>query len=330
VSAGSFITLGGASVDCTSLGEINAVATAGQNISLTSGSNLFLNSAGGIANAAFINGGLAVDYTGKVLEFLPNVSVLEGQIVGLSTINSQPYPPPFSGTISSITNASAFVEVTATGGITASAASGQTIDITTDDLLVLNGLSQVTINNGITINSTGHIQTFELGAGSAVVGELVNVSTINGATPGLVWAAGGTYNNPNVTIPINTETLISYQSITTFSTTSKYLIMVQFNGTEVSPGNIYATIGRSALVPTAANTTNLSNRTSALSNNIAGNGLHMWVESSSSSFHTIVCHVVDTPGAIGTFYYSLWIRSATGITSLTTELGVITVLQVAP
>jgi hypothetical protein len=332
VSAGSFITLGGASVECTALGEINAIAASGQNISMTSGNNLNLNSAGGIANAIFMNGGLTVDYTGSVLEFAPQsgTSIIQGQIVGLSTINAQPYPPPFSGSISSITNGTGFVEVNAAGAITVSPASGEIIDITTDDSLVLNGLNQVVINNGITVDSTGHILDFLLDGSSNVVGQITRVSTINGQTPGLVWAAGGTYSNPNVTIPTNTNTLISYQSITTFSTTSKYLVMVQFNGTEVSPGNIYATIGRSSLVPTDANTTNLSDRVSPLTTFISGNGLHMWVESSSSSFNTIVCHVVDSPGAIGTFYYSLWIRSATGITSLATELGIITVLQVAP
>lgn len=332
VSAGSFITLGGASVACTSLGEINAISASGQDINLNSGNNLRLNSAGGLANAIFMNGGLTVDYTGSVLEFAPQpgTAIIQGQIVGVSTINAQPYPPPFSGSISSITNGTGFVDVTPAGAINVSAASGQLIDITTDDILVLNGLSQVTINSGVTVDSTGHKLTFDLGAGSAVVGQISNVSTINGQTPGLIWEAGGTYSDPNVTVPANTNTLISYQSITTFSTTAKYLIMVQFTATEVAVGNIYATLGRSALVPTAANTTNLSDRASALTNSIAGNGLHMWVESSSSAFTTIICHAVDNPGSIGTFYYSLWIRSAPGITNLATELGTVTVLQVAP
>jgi hypothetical protein len=231
VSAGSFITLGGASVECTSLGEINAIATAGQNISLTSGNNLNLNSAGGVANAIFMNGGLTVDYTGKVLEFAPNpgTSAIEGQIVGLSTINGSVYPPPFTGTISSITNASSgFVEITATGGITASAVSGQLIDITTDDILVLNGLSQVTINNGITVDSTGHKLTFDLGAGSAVVGELINVSTINGVAYNPTPYIAQYYNSANQNFPTGT-TVVTYDSTQSWNNTGGYI--THTNGT---------------------------------------------------------------------------------------------------
>ena len=231
VSAGSFITLGGASVACTSLGEINALATAGQDINITSGSNLRLNSAGGVANAIFMNGGLTVDYTGKVLEFAPNpgTSAIEGQIVGLSTINGSVYPPPFSGAISSITNSSSgFVEITATGGITASAVPGQLIDITTDDILVLNGLSQVTINNGITVDSTGHKLTFDLGAGSAVVGELINVSTINGSpVNNVVYQA--TYYKTTAQNLVSGNTDITFDGTGAWNNTGGYI--THTNGT---------------------------------------------------------------------------------------------------
>ena len=480
VSAGSFITLGGATVDCTSLGEINALANAGQNISITSGNNLNLNSAGGIANAIVMNNGLTVDYTGSVLEFAPQsgTSIIQGQIVGLSTINAQPYPPPFSGTISSITNGTGFVEITPAGAINMTATAGEniTIDNTGGSLIVVSDDINL---NGLQVGITGQDLNFPLGVGSAVVGQITNLSTINGApwntpgptgptgppgpstsfypyqadsgaTPGsghiswsnfasqvastyirvnhidqdtvdidiflnliiqgtklilqdanvsnnyqtwtvsgtptyntgsgyaqypvtlvasggtsqfannhqiilavtgipgptgpagptgptgptgpasVAWVAGGTYSNPNITVPAATNTLISYQSITTFSTTSKYLIMVQFNGVETTAGNIFATIGRSSLVPTAANSTNLSNNSSALTNALSGNGLHIWAESSSTSTTTIICHVVDNPGSIGTFYYSLWVLSTPGISNLATELGTVTVLQIAP
>jgi len=167
------------------------------------------------------------------------------------------------------------------------------------------------------------------GSGVAVVTNAAGVYNVNVPTP-ITWLAGGDYSNPNITVPVNTNTLISFQTITTTTTTGKYLIMAQFNATATAVGNIFATIGRSTASPTAANTTNLTDRVSALTNNISGNGLHMWVESSSTTATTIICQVIDTPGAIGTYYYSVWVRNAGGIATLTTELGNLSVLKILP
>lgn len=142
------------------------------------------------------------------------------------------------------------------------------------------------------------------------------------------WLAGGSYSNPNVLVPLATNTLITSQSIVTTTSTAKILILATFEGTTIAAGTIFMTIGRSTLPPTAATTINLANGVSPLTNAINGNGLSMWGSGFNTSRFTAYASVVDTPGAPGTYYYSVWAYDTAAITSTASELTNLTVLQV--
>ena len=147
-------------------------------------------------------------------------------------------------------------------------------------------------------------------------------------TVSISWLAGGSYSNPAITFAASSNTLIASQSITTSTSTAKILILGTFEATATAPALIFMTIGRSTSSPTAANTINLTDRVSALTNSLSGNGLAMWRASSSSSQFTAYASVVDTPGTPGTYYYSLWGRDNATIVDVTTELVNLTILQV--
>jgi hypothetical protein len=209
------------------------------------------------------------------------------------------------------------------------------------------------INSGIILTTntitTNLMSTFTLNAI-----EIANLSTINGApyrpstfteasissltvssindnqVQGPVWASGGTYSNPNVTFTANTNTLISYTSTTTTTSTAKNMIFATFEATTTATGTIYMTIARSVIPPTAVSSFNLTNGTSALTNAINGNGLSMWGSAFNTSRLTAYASVVDTPGAPGTYYYSIWGYDTAAITTTTSELTCLTVLNVAP
>ena len=159
----------------------------------------------------------------------------------------------------------------------------------------------------------------------------LTVSTINNnQVQGPVWKAGGTYSNPNVTFSTNTNTLISYTSTTTTTSTAKNMIFATFEATTTATGTIYMTIARSVIPPTAVSSFNLTNGTSALTNAINGSGLSMWGSAFNTSRLTAYASVVDTPGAPGTYYYSVWGYDTASITTTTSELTCLTVLNVAP
>ena len=188
-------------------------------------------------------------------------------------------------------------------------------------------LNATAINTLSTINGAPYRPSTFTGASVSSL----TVSTINGnRVQGPVWASGGTYSNPNVTFTANTNTLISYTSTTTTTSTAKNMIFATFEATTTATGTIYMTIARSAIPPTAASSFNLTNGTSALTNAINGNGLSMWGSAFNTSRLTAYASVVDTPGAPGTYYYSVWGYDTASITTTTSELTCLTVLNVAP
>ena len=159
----------------------------------------------------------------------------------------------------------------------------------------------------------------------------LSVSSINDQlVQGPVWAAGGTYSNPNTLFAAGSNTLISYTSTTITTSTAKNMIFGTFEATTTATGTIYMTIARSEQPPTAVSSFNLTNGTSALTNAINGPGLSMWGSAFNTSRLTAYASVVDTPGAPGTYYYSLWGYDTASISTTTTELTCLTVLQVAP
>ena len=146
-----------------------------------------------------------------------------------------------------------------------------------------------------------------------------------------IWKSGGEHDNPNVLLPASTNTLIRTETITTTTTTAKYLILASFEGTSSVNGTIYMTIGRSTNAsPTATTTINLANRVSALTNSINGNGLSMWRSQYNTANLSAYASVVDTPNFIGNVQYSLWALDTAPITNTGSELANLTILQVLP
>jgi hypothetical protein len=169
---------------------------------------------------------------------------------------------------------------------------------------------------------------------SGATGLTGNVGATGQTGPTLApsWLSGGQFSNPNVTFANQTNTLITSQSVTSSSASAKLLIMGSFTATSAASALFYFTFGRTAGAtgtPPQSNTVNLSDRSSNLSVNIAGNGLSMWRAQSSSSSFTAYASVVDTPGP-GNYTYSAWGRTAaaSGITDTTAELSNLTILQV--
>jgi L-asparagine transporter-like permease len=152
-----------------------------------------------------------------------------------------------------------------------------------------------------------------------------------GATgPSINWLSGGEYADPNVVIPAATNTLITSQSVITTTSTSKILIMATYVNIATASAPFYMTIGRSTASPTPANTINLANRISPLTNSLFGTGLSMWATQEASARVTANAFVIDTPGSAGTYYYSLWGRSTVTLTDPNAELANLAILQVLP
>jgi hypothetical protein len=251
----------------------------------------------------------------------------------VSTINGAPYGIEPS----SISKAASVVAVDAGGSIfiSTNALPSSDVNITADRFVNVNAtlfncpteanLPQIT---GLSsINGVPYSQsTFTQASISSLT-----VSTINGnKVQGPVWRAGGTYSNPNVTFTANTNTLITYTSTTTTTSTAKNMIFASFEATTTATGTIYMTIARSVSTPTAVSSFNLTDGTSALTNALNGNGLSMWGSAFNTSRLTAYASVVDTPGAPGTYYYSVWGYDTASITNTTSELTCLTVLNVAP
>jgi hypothetical protein len=203
----------------------------------------------------------------------------------------------------------------------------------TNTSIVPSGGNTLTINStgtaGVTtLNTLAGALTLAAGSGISVTPSGGNTLTVANTAPNIpIWLAGGTYANPGVTFTASTNVLVRYASITTTSATAKVMIFATFEATTTATGTVFLTIARSAAIPTAANSTNLSDNASALTNSINGNGLSMWGLAGNTSRLTANANVVDTPG-IGTWYYSIWGYDTASITSTTSELANLTILQI--
>jgi hypothetical protein len=91
------------------------------------------------------------------------------------------------------------------------------------------------------------------------------------------------------------------------------------------------TIARSSALPaTGANSTNLASGGGLISANLINTSPYRLavIQTPANYSSTSAFSIVDTPPA-GTWYYSLWAQS-TGISGITSENVVLTVLQVSP
>jgi len=141
------------------------------------------------------------------LDHVSSISGTNINITGVNQINGAVYPPT-TGAVTQITQGGGTVSVDTAGVITATSAVGQDVNInarnkflvSNDALttLALNADGSVEINNtnsstditltsaanvninGLTVNYTGYVQTFPT-ASASLVGQIENVSTINGA-----------------------------------------------------------------------------------------------------------------------------------------------------
>ena len=171
--------------------------------------------------------------------------------------------------------------------------------------------------------------------GTASVSSL-SVSSINGKKiQGPVWVTGGTYSTISVTIS-TTNTLVGYTSSISTTTTGKYLVYGSFTGTQVSTGTnqLAMSIGRTLVSNGApsnnASTINLANG-SGMQNNVGGTtGSKMMAASVVNAAQTgVQASVIDTPGGVGPYYYSIWAAGSVS-NDLTSENIMLSVLQVAP
>ena len=157
-----------------------------------------------------------------------------------------------------------------------------------------------------------------------------------GATgPSVSWISGGTYSTVSVTIS-TTNTLVGYTSSISTTTTGKYLVHGSFTGTQVNAGTnqLAMSIGRTLVsngVPSNnANTINLANG-SGMQNNVGGStSSKMMATSIVNTAQTgVQASVIDTPGGVGPYYYSIWAAGSVS-NDLTSENIMLSVLQVLP
>ena len=201
------------------------------------------------------------------------------------------------------------------------------------------GITLTPSGQNITIASTGSSGVTSLnsltgalnvvaGSGISVTPSGSNITIANTSAVVPIWLNGGEYANPGITFSVSTNTLVRYASITTTKANAKIMIFGTFEATTSAVGTIFLTIARSTAIPTAANSTNLADRTSALTNALNGNGLSMWGLAGNTSRLTANANVVDTLATPGTYYYSIWGYDTATITSTTSELANLTILDI--
>jgi hypothetical protein len=297
-----------------------------------------------IADIALINGAIAtiegeiVTIQGQVLALDTAVGVIESAYV--TSVNTKSGAIVLApGANVTITEAPANTFTIAStgggGGVTSLNTQAGALTLTSANANIVVGSTgagniQLTAPTPVqSLNTLTGALSLAAGTGISVTPSGGNTLTINNTAPAFpIWLVGGDYSNPGVTFTASTNTLIKYLSVTTTTANTKLMISGTFIAVSAAPSVIYMTIARSTAIPTAANSTNLVNGTSAMTNSISGSGLSMWASSSSASRLTALANVVDTLAVAGTYYYSLWGWDASVITPGTTELAYMTILRV--
>jgi hypothetical protein len=169
--------------------------------------------------------------------------------------------------------------------------------------------------SGITWGSLGYVQG-ATGATGPSVSYLNSVPT-----------SGQFYESFGVGLSGNTNTQLTSQSVTITSSTAKVLITAQATLALNTVSPIYATIGQYTSAGPNTATTNLARSGVNMTTDISGPSNRLWGQASNNNQTTVSCSVIDTPG-IGTWWYSLWVRTGGGTASA--QYGTIIILQVAP
>jgi len=338
-SVGNVSVLGGAGVSIAGGGGVSvsgaggvsvvgagAVSVAGGGISVNGGAvSLVGSSALSIAaGGVFVNGGgIAVNGGGVAIN--SGALTIASGTVGIGTLGAAGGGLNVFGSDINMTPVLGSTGILRTEKIQSTTG---TNTLAIDNVATINGSAYPPIGAGVTsLNSLSGALDIVAGTGISVTpaGSSITIANTGAVRP--IWLDGGQYANPNVTFPASTNTLIRYASVTITSATAKIMVFGTFEGTTTATGTMYMTIARSSAIPTAANSTNLSDRTSAMTNSISGNGLSMWGLQSNTTRLTANANVVDTPG-IGTWYYSVWGLDTQPITGTTSELANLTILDV--
>ena len=307
-----------------------------------------------------------VTINGEIATLQGEVGVIQGQILGidaeLTTLTGGLATVGVieSSYVTQVSGCKGSVQLAGTGGITISPNTGTgviTIDgsgasagvssITTNGASPTTGIVNLVSGSGITLTPAGQDITIAssgggvtslsgltgalslvAGSGISVTPSGSNITIANTSAVVPIWLNGGEYANPGITFSASTNTLVRYASITTTKANAKIMILGTFEATTSAVGTIYLTIARSTAIPTAANSTNLADRTSALTNALNGNGLSMWGLAGNTSRLTANANVVDTLATPGTYYYSIWGYDTATITSTTSELANLTILDI--
>lgn len=250
------------------------------------------NFVGQIEGLSTLNVGLGISPLGDKITFAPTVDAgLQGQIVGVSTINGSAYPPaptPLSpdanfSTITigtggniSFSDATGFLRTTVIYGragdaLTIEPASGQPLELVgsgtvglAESFISLNSDGSIVMNNdvpddapitdgtGIVISPEGQSITFPQNpAGTVGVGAIVNLSTINGVA---YPPTGGSYPaNANFsTITVGTDGNITFADSTGFLKTTSIVGRDEDDlDIDASEGNVLTLSG--GAIPTAGN-----------------------------------------------------------------------------
>ena len=185
-------------------------------------------------------------------------------------------------------------------------------------------LSHLTTTLGQIAGATGPAGATGATGATGVTGQ--SLSWLNGVP------TGNFYDKIAVSVPPTTNTQLFSQSVNIPSATTKVLIISQ--GTALLNGanqTAYATLGRhTGPTGTAAINLAVEGGTGTLATAInSGIDTRMWATVSSTSLFgtSVICNVVDTPGVVGTNWYSLWFYTS-GTASA--ENVFMTILQVSP
>jgi hypothetical protein len=133
--------------------------------------------------------------------------------------------------------------------------------------------------------------------------------------------------NSNTLIPVNGSSFI-----TATTTTAKFLILANIvTSTATINTQSNFTIARSTASPTGTNSTNLAFSGGLISSNLVNVANYYIAALNVFSTRQSSCQLsyVDTPGATGTYYYSVWgIVGNSGAVSAQNVM--LTVLQISP
>jgi hypothetical protein len=156
-------------------------------------------------------------------------------------------------------------------------------------------------------------------------------------TAGIVWRP----NLPSLLItqtPFNVPAVVSWgasnnmaftsSAVAVGTTTATYQICYTVNNSSAGNHTAFTTVARSTVTPATSAAINLAKTSVNLTASINAFGNFITVAGGGTAISTSTATIVDMPGSIGTFYYSVWVWSAQNTT--TSSYGNISVVLIKP